>query len=183
MRGGLNLYSYVDNNPIGLTDPLGLQARLQTPSRQGMLNPSPSGGKGKCCDDRPKIPEYRPIVRDPGYDPQPPMIGLQGPRPSGPPWVMIATLIGTGIGAWWVSREPESGGKVLPFRKPSPSPSPSPSPCSTPTPNTGKPGEWCNLKDQTGKICTYECPSGGTFTWFLNNKGDKCPPWKKVTWP
>jgi RHS repeat-associated protein len=109
---------------------------------------------------------------------------------AGPPLLVAAAGAALVYGAWeggkWIAAQPwnplthpktapappmcDLRDRVIPF----PKPVPRPTPLFPPLPN--KPGELCPLKEQVGRICTYECSDGTKFTTLLADKNQKCPP-------
>ncbi len=128
-EGGFNLYSYVDNDPIGFTDPLGLQSPKPMPAPTPFI--PPTSGKEKCCDNTggdlsPGLGRRGPPV-SPRVSPRVGPVGAAGAAGAG----FVATggtlLVIAGI----------VGITILLRPKPKPSPNdnpfpPKPSPCPEP---------------------------------------------------
>ena len=83
----------------------------------------------------------------------------------------IGAGVGIGVGIDYCNGDDpcDTTPKVRPF----PKPEPRATPLFPPLPN--KLGELCPLKEQQGRICTYQCKDGTRFTTLLADKNQKCP--------
>jgi RHS repeat-associated protein len=94
--GGVNLYDYVDNEPINLSDPLGLQDQITAPTRTGArITTAPTGGNaGSACCNKGAPTATEPAARMPRLT-----TGPGGPGAFTPIVLPAVVVVGTAGGA------------------------------------------------------------------------------------
>ena len=153
--GGINLYSYVANNPINRADASGLTGEELALPAAGAFG----GAAAALAPYAAAAAPYAAAVVAYGFV-------LKGAWELGEwtaeqPWNPFTHPA--------IPDDSYCQPRVIPF----PKPQPRSTPLFPPTP--GPLGEMCPLVDQTGSICTYQCKDGHRFTVFVKNKGDRCP--------
>jgi RHS repeat-associated protein len=182
LNGGLNLYTYVKNDPLRFVDPSGLTRcnRLLGTLGGAMLG----GGIGALAGEA-ATTVVGAVAGFSVAGPAGALFGAGAGAGTGVPLSVVTGGAGALIGGvagyrLCASDDAMPQPRAIPTCDTPPRviPFPTPQPRSTPLfpPWPSKPGELCPLQDQTGRICTYQCKDGFRFTTMLADKNQKCPP-------